>query len=139
MRIARITRHDDGRSFQIDEKAPPPVLSVQVSAHLSSICRSLVDALSARAGELSKARRQRDQNLSEFTVSDTPGFWLLHTLNTSIPVLREFSEGAGVHPVMIYREMLSLAGALLTFRLTPSTFPATITTNRERVSATWRR
>lgn len=116
MRVARLTRHGE-RSFRIDEKAPPPVLSVQASAHLSSVCRSLIDTLSARAAELSRARRQRDQSLAEFTVSDTPGFWLLHTLNTSIPILREFAEGANVHPVLLYRELSSLAGALLTFRL----------------------
>jgi type VI secretion system protein ImpJ len=122
MRIARIKRHGE-RSFRIDEKAPPPVLNLQASTHLSGVCRSLIDTLAARAAELSKARRQRDQSLAEFTVSDTPGFWLLHTLNTSIPILREFSEGSTVHPVLMYREMSSLAGALLTFRLNAIELP----------------
>ncbi len=122
MRVARVERHGE-RSFRISEAAPPPVLSIQTGTYLGSLCRSLIDMLAARAAELSKGRRQKDRSLADFTVSDTPAFWLLHTLNTSLPVMRECCEGAPTHPVLMYREMLSLAGALITFRLNEVALP----------------
>jgi type VI secretion system protein ImpJ len=122
MRIARVARHGES-SFRIAAGAPPPVLGIRASGYLNNLCRSLIDTLAARAAELSKGRRNKDRSLADFTVSDTPGFWLLHTLNTSLPIMREYCEGAAVHPVLMYREMLSLAGALLTFRLNTDELP----------------
>jgi type VI secretion system protein ImpJ len=152
MRIARILRVGD-RAYRIDEKAPPPLLRLQASNHLNDMLRGLINALARRASELGKSRRPKGESQAEFTALDTAAFWLLHTLNASIPVLKEFCEieqrggtgfrepeshlqagmaesvfaeaaVTGVHPVNVYRELASLAGALLTFRLNDVRIPA---------------
>jgi type VI secretion system protein ImpJ len=145
MRVARIIRQGE-RAFRVDEKAPPPLLRPQSSVYLTDIFRGLINALVARAGELTKGLRPKGET-RELTALDTFTFWLLHTLNTSIPVLREFCDaeprgsggienrGAaeaglmetsvhGVHPVHLFRELSSLAGALLAFRLNDEKIPA---------------
>jgi len=114
--MARITRSEAG-VFQLDPLFVPPLLDLSASAYLTSILRRLVEIISARSTELSGMRRQKNQNLAEFTSADIANFWLLYTINTHLPLLRHIYESKHGHPEGLFSLMLSLAGALTTFSL----------------------
>lgn len=125
MRIARIRRSSTGE-YQLDPHFIPPLLDIAASDHLLAIARRLVEILTAKSATLAGMRRQRNQSLAEFGITDVASFWLLYTINTHLPVLRHLFETRRGHPSDLYRAMLALAGALTTFSATvhPRQLPA---------------
>jgi type VI secretion system protein ImpJ len=123
--VARVTRASTGE-FVLDPHFVPPVLDITASDYLLSIARRLVEILSARSATLSGSRRQRNQGLAEFGVSDVANFWLLYTVNSHLPRFRHLFETRRGHPADLYGAMLDLAGSLTTFSTTlhPRGLPA---------------
>jgi type VI secretion system protein ImpJ len=114
--VARISKSEAG-VLQLDPLYVPPLLDISASGFLTSIVRRLVEILSARSSELGGMRRQKNQNLAEFTSADIAGFWLLYTINTHLPLLRHIHESRRGHPEGLFSLMLSLAGSLTAFSL----------------------
>jgi type VI secretion system protein ImpJ len=125
LRMARIRRTEAG-VFLLDPLFVPPLLDISASSYVISVVRRLVEILSARSSMLSGTRRQRGQNLAEFTSADIANFWLLYTINTHLPPLRHLYETRHGHPEGLFSTMLSLAGALTTFsfQVHPRDLPA---------------
>ena len=119
LRIARLMRSSAG-AIQLDPSFVPPLLDIAASDAVMAMTRRLVEILAARSGELSGSRRQRNQSLADFTVTDVASFWLLYTVNSFLPELRHIYETRRGHPAELFRVMLALAGALTTFSRTIS-------------------
>jgi type VI secretion system protein ImpJ len=70
-------------------------------------------------------RRQKSQSLADFSASDVANFWLLYTVNTSLPQMRHLFEVRRGHPEMLFNAMTALGGALTTFstKLLPRDLP----------------
>lgn len=123
--VARVVRSAAGE-FALDPQFVPPVLDIEASDYLMSLARRLVEILSAKSATLSGTRRQRNQGLAEFGVSDVANFWLLYTVNSHLPRFRHLFETRRGHPAVLYDAMTALAGALTTFSTTihPRQLPA---------------
>ena len=123
--VARVTRAPTGE-HQLDLRFVPPVIDIAASDYLLSIARRLVELLSAKSSMLADRRRQKNQSLAEFGISDVANFWLLYTVNTYMPGLRHLFEARRGHPRELFTTMLSLAGALTAFSATmhPRDLPA---------------
>lgn len=117
MTVARVQRTAAG-DFQLVETFVPPLLDISASEYVLSIARRLVEILATRSSLLSGTRRQRDQSLADFGVSDVANFWLLYTVNTHLPELRHLYETRRGHPGALFEAMLALAGSLTTFSRT---------------------
>ena len=74
-----------------------------------------MEVLVARSSQLAGARRQRNDSLADFSAADVANFWLLYTMNTEVPGFRHMLDAERVHPEMLFRTMLRLAGSLMTF------------------------
>jgi len=116
LRIARVRRTEAG-VLEFDPSFVPPLLDIQASDPLMRRARRLLEVLSAKSSMLSQLRRQKNQSLAEFTVSDIANFWLLYSTNAHLPTLRHLYETRGGHPEELYRLLLSLASVLTTFSL----------------------
>ena len=101
--------------YRPDPNYCPPVVNLHASPLLTGILRGLLELLVARAAQLGGARRQRNESLADFSASDVANFWLLYTMNTELPELRHLLETSLVHPEILFRAMLRLAGTLTTF------------------------
>jgi type VI secretion system protein ImpJ len=101
--------------YRQDPAYVPPVVDLHASPLLAGICRGLTELLVARSSQLAGARRQRNDSLADFSASDVANFWLLYTMNTHLPELRHMLESKRVHPEVLFRSMLALAGSLTTF------------------------
>jgi type VI secretion system protein ImpJ len=93
----------------------PPQLRSGATASLRHRLTGLCDRLAARASDLAGRRSQRNQSLADFSISDVANFWLLHTINTHLPVLWHQTRNGAAHPADVYQTLATLAGALSTF------------------------
>ncbi|HEX8396023.1 MAG TPA: type VI secretion system baseplate subunit TssK [Pyrinomonadaceae bacterium] len=114
IKIAELERMATG-GLVISENYIPPVLSVSSNVWLANMLRQLVEILIAKSGSLAEQRRQRGANLADFTTDQIAVFWLLHTVNSSIPLMSHLFRTRLVHPERLYVEMAELVGRLMTF------------------------
>jgi type VI secretion system protein ImpJ len=114
LKIAELQRTPTGQ-LKISDDYIPPTLKVNASVWLSNMLRQLVEILITKSGSLGEQRRQSRASLADFTTSEVAVFWLLHTVNSSVPVMAHFFRSPLVHPEKLYLEMASLVGKLMTF------------------------
>ncbi len=114
IKIAELERTPTGQ-LQISEEFIPPILSVSASNWLVSMLRQLVEILITKSGSLGEQRRQKNASLADFTTAEVAVFWLLHTINNSIPTISHYFRVPLLHPEKLYLEMASLVGQLMTF------------------------
>jgi type VI secretion system protein ImpJ len=112
IKIAEVGKTPAG-TFALQASYVPPMITLSASARLMTILRRLLELLSGRSNALSQQRR----HVSDFGTSDIANFWLLHTVNSSIPTLSHFVNTPDRHPEQLYRVLVKLAGELSTFAL----------------------
>jgi type VI secretion system protein ImpJ len=123
--IARVVRGTTGE-LGLDPRFVPPLLDISASDYLMAINRRVVELLAAKSTTLSGMRRQRNQSLADFGISDVANFWLLYTVNTHLPAMRHLYETRRGHPAELFSAMSALVGALTTFStvIHPRAIPA---------------
>ncbi len=123
IKIAELERTTTGQ-LVLAENYIPPALNLTASAWLVNMLRQIVEILITKSSSLGEQRRQRSSSLADFTTSEVAIFWLLHTVNSSIPGLTHLFRTRLVHPERLYSEMVELVGKLMTF--TPDHHPKDI-------------
>ena len=113
LQVAQVLRKRSG-TYELNPRFIPPILDISVSNYLTEMNRKWLEILSAKSTELSAFRREKNRSLADFTASDIPGFWLLYTINSHLPLLHHFFAAKTGHPERLFSAMLSLAGALTT-------------------------
>jgi type VI secretion system protein ImpJ len=116
IKIAELERTATGQ-LKISENYIPPVLNITASSWLVNMLRQLVEILITKSSSLGDKRRQRAASLADFTTSEVAVFWLLNTVNSSLPGLAHLFRTPMVHPERLYSEMIQLAGKLTTFAI----------------------
>lgn len=114
--VARLVRNVQGQWIR-DMAFIPPMLSLSASPALVQSLGDLLRRLQARRQRLMSMRRESNERMADFAVADVSLFWLLNALNSAEPVLAELLEAPFRHPELLYRELVRLAGSLLTFSL----------------------
>jgi len=114
IKIAELKRTATG-GLQISGEYIPPILNISASQWLANMLRQTVEILITKSGSLGEQRRQRNASLADFTTSEIAVFWLLHTVNSSVPSIAHFFHSPLVHPENLYLEMAKLVGKLMTF------------------------
>ncbi|HEV7859676.1 MAG TPA: type VI secretion system baseplate subunit TssK [Pyrinomonadaceae bacterium] len=116
IKIAEVERTATGQ-LSLSETFVPPALDVMASPWLHDTLRQLIEILITKSSTLGERRRQRGASLADFTTSEVAIFWLLHTVNSSIPRLKHLYGTRSIHPERLYYEMIRLAGELATFTI----------------------
>ena len=114
--MVRLIRSAQGQWTQ-DPRFIPPMLSLAASPLMLSELKDLLHRLQARRRRLMAMRRESNERMADFAVADVSLFWLLNALNSVEPVLTELLQTPSRHPELYYRELVRLAGSLLTFSL----------------------
>ena len=114
LKLAEIERTSEA-GYRIAQDYVPPRLSLGSSGPLFEMTGSLLEALTAKSTALSEQTRQRGAGMVEFGTSDVGNFWLLHTVNSFLPLLADHQRTPGRHPHTVYATLAQLAGALCTF------------------------
>jgi len=116
IKIAELQRTPTGQ-LKIAEDYIPPVLNISASMWLANMLRQLVEILITKSGSLGEERRASNASLADFTTSEVAVFWLLNTINSSIPSMSHYFRSPMLHPEKLYLEMGTLVGRLMTFSL----------------------
>lgn len=122
--LARVVRAGSG-AFSYDPTYVPPCLHISGSARLVGLVRRFIDILDQRARTLRAERGNREDGLAEYASREVMGFWLSHSIQSTLAVLRHLYETRTASPEQLYLELARLAGALCTFstELSPSAIP----------------
>ncbi len=116
IKIAELERTPTGQ-LKMAEEYIPPILKITASVWLVNMLRQLVEILITKSGSLGEQRRSSNASLADFTTSEVAVFWLLNTINASIPSMAHFFSSPVIHPERLYLEMATLVGKLMTFSL----------------------
>jgi type VI secretion system protein ImpJ len=120
--VVQLVRQSGGRVI-VRDNFVPPVLRISAAPFLTSGLQRVLGAMTTRQRELASARKQRNVGNIEFHFADARRFWLLHTLNASMPLLSHLLDAKG-HPEEVYIALAGLAGQLSTFA--PDADPTTL-------------
>jgi len=120
LQVARV-RQESGGAFALDDSYIPPCLHISCSGALTGIVRRLLEALHSKSAALSESRSQRAVGMLEYGSADLGNLWLLHTVNSAIPVIDHYHRVRQSHPEVLYVSLAQLAGALMTY--SPSAHP----------------
>jgi type VI secretion system protein ImpJ len=112
IKLAEVTR-TEAAAFRRSEAYVPPLLTVAASPRLVAVLREVLELLTAKSVTLGSQRR----HLADFAQSDMATFWLLHTVNSSIPMLGHLAAAPEHHPELVYLAFTRLIGELSTFAL----------------------
>ena len=124
--VVRLLRDGMGR-FEADPTFIPPCLTISASLALTSMLRRLLDILDEKSTVHSQEQQQGNSVYQAgMSARDVSQYWVLHALNSNLPVLRHFLLCQHAHPQDLFREMSRLGGALCTFGLEvhPRSLPA---------------
>jgi type VI secretion system protein ImpJ len=109
--LARVRRSGSGH-FELDARFIPPCLQITASPHLMATAGRLIEILEEKRATLSQREKA-----SAYSASEIATFWLLHSISSSLPLLRHIYFTKHGHPEELYTVMAGLAGALSTFGL----------------------
>jgi len=123
--IARIMRDGSGQ-FIYDPKFIPPCVQISASERLMMMLNRLVEILDEKSSTLSLTRGGVSKFQAAFSSGEIATFWFVHTINSSLTVLRHLYQAERGHPEQVFAELSRLAGALCTFGMNshPQTLPA---------------
>jgi type VI secretion system protein ImpJ len=124
LQIAELVR-GGANTLLLRDTFVPPILRISVSPFIMAGFRRVLTAMITRQRALAAARRQRTAAAIDFQASDAAKFWLLNTINESIPVFAHLVDYGGAHPEQAYRALAELIGKLCTFAVDgdPTTIP----------------
>lgn len=114
VRIGQLVRDRTG-AIVVKKSFVPPILHIGASDHVMDGMRKILSALVGRQKSLSEGRRMRTAASVDFQASDTAKFWLLHTMNSYIPIVSHMVDHGDAHPEDCFITIASLVGELCTF------------------------
>ena len=116
IKIAELQRTPTGQ-LKISDEYIPPILKISASVWVANMLRQVVEILITKSGSLGEQRRSSNASLADFTTSEVAVFWLLNTINASIPTMAHYFRSPVLHPEKLYLEMAGLVGKLMTFSI----------------------
>jgi type VI secretion system protein ImpJ len=124
VRLGQLVRDRTG-AIVVKKSFIPPILHIGASEHLMSGMRRVLSALVGKQKSLSDGRRMRTAASVDFQASDTAKFWMLHTMNSYIPIVSHIVDHGDCHPEQCFIVLGSLIGELCTFSADgdPTTIP----------------
>lgn len=113
--LLRLQRRAAGGGFELDQTFLPPSLSVSGAPGLFDRLHKLQDKLQAKVEALYAHHSEPRENVIELRTRDISSFWMMHTTSSGYAALSHFMANPELHPEQLFREMLVLAGGLMTY------------------------
>lgn len=112
--VVRLRRTDDG-GFEIDPAFIAASAAIGAAPGLQRMLDSLISALTTKVESLQRSHRKATADTYEMSKGDISSWWMLNIVSTASVLLMHSARSPGQHPEALYRQLLSLAGGLMTF------------------------
>jgi type VI secretion system protein ImpJ len=112
--LVRLRRLPTG-GFEVDPSFTAPSLSIEGAPGLHAQLARLMEKLLAKVNALYGHHREPSKNVVEIRGGDISSFWLLNTASTGYAALTHYLNHRDLHPERLFAELLTLAGALMTY------------------------
>ena len=96
--LARVVRDGAGH-FAYDPTFVPPVLRISASQRLMTLVQRLIEILDEKSATIS---RGAGAGRAEFATREIANFWLLHAVNSALPMLRHQLVAKRGHPEELF-------------------------------------
>ncbi len=116
--LARVNEIQD-KTIVFDNRYLPPAISTQAHPGFSGLVDRAKGWIEKRLSELSRFAADPSSG-GGLQYSD---FFILQSLNRSVPIIRHFENSKYVHPERLYETLISLAGDLMTYTTTERMAP----------------
>lgn len=115
--VARVRRSGDGQAVAVlDETFIPPLLNAATWPELSiGIVRALQDQMARKLDVLADQIRATGLGFGAQDPGELERMMFLHQLNEHTAALGTINQAAGVHPFVVYLELVRILGALSIF------------------------
>ena len=110
--IAKIIEMRPDKEVILDKSFAPSCVDIRAAGPLEGFVREIDGLLGHRMTALSGRLSEGGSTKGTAEISD---FMLLQTINRNLPIFRHYKEIENVHPEMLFRAFVSLAGELATF------------------------
>ncbi len=114
VRIAQLVRDRTG-AIVLKPTFIPSILRIGASDFVMNGMRRVLSAAVGKQKSLAENRRMRTAASVDFQASDTAKFWMLHTMNSFIPMFSHLVDHGDCHPEQAYLAIGSLIGEMCTF------------------------
>lgn len=112
--VLRVQRAEQG-GFEIDPAFIAPSVTIGAAPMLGRMLDGLVSVMTAKIDALQRMHRKASNDVYEVGTGDISSWWMLNILSTANALLTHCSRSPGLHPEVMYRQMLAAAGGLMTF------------------------
>lgn len=112
--ILEIRRAPEG-GFEIVPSFIPPSVTLGADAGSRRMLEGLISVITAKIESLQRRHRMASNEVYEVGAGDISSWWMLNILSTANALLTHCARSPGLHPEVLFAQMLAAAGGLMTF------------------------
>lgn len=114
LKICELIRDSQSRIVPSEIYFPTAVRAVAIHGLMSQL-KKLMDSCTQKSNYLMSQRAQKSTGVAQFNAESFTNYLLLSAINTSLPEIIHFNHHPFAHPEVLFRRLLSFAGALISF------------------------
>lgn len=112
--VVQIRRAAHG-GFEIIPTFIPPSVTIGAEPGLRRMLDGLVSVMTTKIESLQRMHRQASNEVYEVGAGDISSWWMLNIVSTANALLMHCARSPGLHPEVMFQQMLAAAGGLMTF------------------------
>ena len=112
--VLQIRRAAQG-GFEIDPSFIAPSVAIGADPVLGRMLEGLISVLTAKIESLQRMHRKGSNEVYEVGAGDISSWWMLNMVSMANALLTHCANCPGLHPQVMFQQMLAAAGGLMTF------------------------
>jgi type VI secretion system protein ImpJ len=112
--VVQIRRAEQG-GFEIIPSFIPPSVTIGAEPSLRRMLDGLVSVMTTKIESLQRMHRKASNEVYEVGAGDISSWWMLNIVSTANALLMHCARSPGLHPEVMFQQMLAAAGGLMTF------------------------
>ena len=112
--VVQVRRADQG-GFEIVPSFIPPSVTIGAEPGLRRMLDGLISVMTTKIESLQRMHRKASNEVYEVGAGDISSWWMLNIVSTANALLTHCARSPGLHPEVMFQQMLAAAGGLMTF------------------------
>ena len=112
--VVQVRRANQG-GFEIVPSFIAPSVTIGAEPGLRRMLDGLVSVMTTKIESLQRMHRKASNDMYEVGAGDISSWWMLNIVSTANALLTHCARSPGMHPEVMFQQMLAAAGGLMTF------------------------